>query len=158
MDLELSVIIIILLIGLFSVYVFYLIGIYVKLENRRSLILTKFTEVNNQIENKLDLVKELNEILNNEDLTEKRLNLLNSISVNDKIKNIKILDSTIDELVDSDNKKIKKILDKLNKVNDKINYSKEFYNDSLYEYNIILSTKSGLILKKIFKYTEYNTF
>ena len=157
MDLELSVIIIILLIGLFSVYVFYLIGIYVKLENRRSLILTKFTEVNNQIENKLDLVKELNDILNNKTLEKERIKLLNSISVNDKIKNNKILDSTLEDLPELD-KKAKKIMTKINNINEKINYSKEFYNDTLYEYNIILSTKSGLLLKKLLKYTEYNTF
>lgn len=155
---NLSVIIIILLIGLISVYVFYLIGIYVKLENRRSLILTKFTEVSNQIENKLDLVKELTELVNDDKLNETRLDLLNSISVNDKIKNNKILDSVIEQLVDPDDKKIKKVLDKINDVNEKINYSKEFYNDSLYEYNMILNSKSGLILKKIFKYVEYNTF
>lgn len=157
MDLELSVIIIILLIGLLSVYVFYLIGIYIKLENRRSLILIKFTEVNNQIENKLDLVKELNDILNNKTLEKERIKLLNSISVNDKIKNNKILDSTLEDLPELD-KKAKKIMTKINNINEKINYSKEFYNDTLYEYNIILSTKSGLLLKKIFKYTEYNTF
>lgn len=157
MDLELSVIIIILLIGLLSVYVFYLIGIYIKLENRRSLILIKFTEVNNQIENKLDLVKELNDILNNKTLEKERIKLLNSISVNDKIKNNKILDSTLEDLPELD-KKAKKIMTKINNINEKINYSKEFYNDTLYEYNIILSTKSGLLLKKLLKYTEYNTF
>ena len=146
-DLELSVIIIILLIGLLSVYVFYLIGIYIKLENRRSLILIKFTEVNNQIENKLDLVKELNDILNNKTLEKERIKLLNSISVNDKIKNNKILDSTLEDLPELD-KKAKKIMTKINNINEKINYSKEFYNDTLYEYNIILSTKSGLLLKK----------
>lgn len=157
MDLELSVIIIILLIGLLSVYVFYVIGIYIKLENRRSLILIKFTEISNQIENKLDLVKELNDILNNKTLAKERIKLLDSISVNDKIKNNKILDSTLDKL-EIEDRKAKKVLKQINDINEKINYSKEFYNDSLYEYNMILSSKSGLILKKLLKYTEYNTF
>lgn len=46
---ELSIMLIIILFGVFSVYLFYLVGIYVKLENRRSLILSKFEEVDNKI-------------------------------------------------------------------------------------------------------------
>ena len=149
--------IIIILVGLFAVYLFYLVSIYVKLENRRSLILSKFTEVNNQIDNKLDLTKELTELMDNKELNDIRVELLNSVCVNDRIKYSKILDSILDDIKD-DNRKIKKILNSIKLINDKINYSKEFYNDSLYEYNIILSTINGKILKKLFKYTEYNTF
>ena len=149
--------VIIILIGILSMYVFYLVSLYVKLENRRSLILSKFTEVNNQIENKLELTKELLDVLENKELNNVRIDLLNSVSVNDKIKNSKILDSIIDD-IESDNRKVNKILKSLKEVNDRINYSKEFYNDSIYEYNTILATKSGNILKKVFKYSEYNTF
>ena len=60
--------VIIILIGILSMYVFYLVSLYVKLENRRSLILSKFTEVNNQIENKLELTKELLDVLENKEL------------------------------------------------------------------------------------------
>lgn len=149
--------IIIVLGGLFSIYLFYLVSIYIKLENRRSLILSKFTEVNNQIDNKLDLTKELTELIDNKDLNDIRIELLNSVCVNDRIKYSKILDSILNDIKD-DNRKTKKILNSIKLINDKINYSKEFYNDSLYEYNIILSTINGKILKKLFKYTEYNTF
>lgn len=149
--------IIIILVGLFAVYLFYLVSIYVKLENRRSLILSKFTEVNNQIDNKLDLTKELTELMDNKELNDIRVELLNSVCVNDRIKYSKILDSILNDIKD-DSRKIKKILNSIKLINDKINYSKEFYNDSLYEYNIILSTINGKILKKLFKYTEYNTF
>ena len=149
--------IIIVLGGLFSIYLFYLVSIYIKLENRRSLILSKFTEVNNQIDNKLDLTKELTELIDNKDLNDIRIELLNSVFVNDRIKYSKILDSILNDIKD-DNRKTKKILNSIKLINDKINYSKEFYNDSLYEYNIILSTINGKILKKLFKYTEYNTF
>lgn len=149
--------IIIILVGLFAVYLFYLVSIYVKLENRRSLILSKFTEVNNQIDNKLDLTKELTELMDNKELNDIRVELLNSVCVNDRIKYSKILDSILNDIKD-DSRKVKKILNSIKLINDKINYSKEFYNDSLYEYNIILSTINGKILKKLFKYTEYNTF
>ena len=53
---ELSIMLIIILFGVFSVYLFYLVGIYVKLENRRSLILSKFEEVDNKINDKLEEV------------------------------------------------------------------------------------------------------
>lgn len=145
----------IIIIGIISVYIFYLVSIYVKLENRRSLILSKFDEIDKQIENKLDKLKELENI--NQEISDTRIKLLNSVSINDKIKYNKILDSLIDDINTTD-KKIKKIVNEINKINDKIYYAKEFYNDSLYEYNIILSSFNGNIIKKIFKYTEYNTF
>lgn len=145
----------IIIIGIISVYIFYLVSIYVKLENRRSLILSKFDEIDKQIENKLDKLKELENI--NQEISDTRIKLLNSVSVNEKIKYNKILDSLIDD-IDITDKKIKKIVNEINKINDKIYYAKEFYNDSLYEYNIILSSFNGNIIKKIFKYTEYNTF
>ena len=154
---QISPMIIIILAGTFSIYLFYLVGIYVKLENRRSLILSKFTEIDKQIENKLEEVKKITELIENKDLEDTRIKLLNSVSVNDKIKYIKELDSLIDD-IKSKGKKVNEALDKLKDINDKINYAKEFYNDSLYEYNIILSTINGKILKKLFKYTEYNTF
>jgi len=154
---ELSSIIIILLIGIISVYIFYLMSVYIKLENRRSLILSKFTEVDNQIENKLEIVKQLNELIDNNDIKDTRINLINSVAVNKKIKYNKILDSLIEDIITED-KKVKKRLSLIKEINDKIDYAKEFYNDSLYEYNMILSTFSGKIMKKIFKYTEYNTF
>lgn len=149
--------IIIILIGILSVYIFYLVSVYIKLENRRSLILSKFTEVNNQLDNKLELLKELTDLIESKDLNDNRLSLLNSVSVNDRIKYDKILNSMLDD-IKTDSRKVKKILKSINEINDRINYSKEFYNDSLYEYNIILSTFSGKIMKKVFKYTEYNTF
>ena len=154
---QLSPMIIIILAGTFSIYLFYLVGIYVKLENRRSLILSKFTEIDKQIENKLEEVKKITELIENKDLEDTRIKLLNSVSVNDKIKYIKELDSLIDD-IKSKGKKVNEALDKLKDINDKINYAKEFYNDSLYEYNIILSTFNGKIMKKLFKYNEYNTF
>lgn len=147
---------IIILIGILSLYVFYLISIYIKLENRRSLILSKFTEVNNLIDNKIEIINN-EELLKNKNINEIRLNLLNTVNVNERIKYNKILDDLIEE-VDQEDKKFKKIITDLKEVNDKINYSKEFYNESLYEYNTILNTKSGNILRKLFKYSEYNTF
>lgn len=154
---EFSVLVITFLIGFLSIYVFYLVSIYVKLENRRSLILSKFTEIDKQIENKLEEVKKLCELLDDKELCDARVNLLNSVCINDKIKHNKILDSLVND-INSKSKKVLNILNSVNNINDKINYAKEFYNESLYEYNIILSSFNGMIMKKIFKYCEYNTF
>ena len=154
---ELSIMLIIILFGVFSVYLFYLVGIYVKLENRRSLILSKFEELDNKINYKLEEVKKLNEILNNNSIEDIRIKLLNSVSVNEKIKYDKELDNLLEDITTED-KKANKILKTIKDINDKKDYAKEFYNDTLYEYNIILSTFSGNIMKKIFKYCEYNTF
>lgn len=154
---SLSVIIIIVLTGILAIYVFYLISIYVKLENRRSLILSKFEEVDKQIGNKLDLVRKIVEITNNSELDDLRITLLNSVTVNDKIKYAKELDSML-KTIDTKDRKIKRLINSINDIDLKIDYAKEFYNDTLYEYNMILGTKSGDIMKKIFKYNEYNTF
>ena len=154
---ELSALIIVILVGSLSVYIFYLVSIYVKLENRRILILSKFTEVDRQIEDKLEELKKLTELIENNEFEEARINLLNSVSVNDKIKYNKILDSLIDD-IDSKSKKVNNILEKIKEINEKIDYAKEIYNDSLYEYNLILSSFDGKIMKKVFKYCEYNTF
>ena len=150
-------IIIIVLTGILAIYVFYLISIYVKLENRRSLILSKFEEVDKQIGNKLDLVRKIVEITNNSELDNLRITLLNSVTVNDKIKYVKELDSML-KTIDTKDRKIKRLINSINDIDLKIDYAKEFYNDTLYEYNMILGTKSGNIMKKIFKYNEYNTF
>lgn len=154
---SLSVIIIIVLTGILAIYVFYLISIYVKLENRRSLILSKFEEVDKQIGNKLDLVRKIVEITNNSELDNLRITLLNSVTVNDKIKYVKELDSML-KTIDTKDRKIKRLINSINDIDLKIDYAKEFYNDTLYEYNMILGTKSGNIMKKIFKYNKYNTF
>ena len=154
---SLSVIIIIVLTGILAIYMFYLISIYVKLENRRSLILSKFEEVDKQIGNKLDLVKKIVEITNNSELDNLRVTLLNSVTVNDKIKYVKELDYYLNT-IDTKDRKVKRLINSINDINLKIDYAKEFYNDTLYEYNMILGTKSGNIMKKIFKYNEYNTF
>lgn len=154
---SLSVIIIIVLTGILAIYMFYLISIYVKLENRRSLILSKFEEVDKQIGNKLDLVKKIVEITNNNELDNLRINLLNSVTVNDKIKYVKELDYYLNT-IDTKDRKVKRLINSINDIDLKIDYAKEFYNDTLYEYNMILGTKSGNIMKKIFKYNEYNTF
>lgn len=154
---SLSVIIIIVLTGILAIYVFYLISIYVKLENRRSLILSKFEEVDKQIGNKLDLVRKIVEITNNSELDYLRITLFNSVTVNDKIKYAKELDSML-KTIDTKDRKIKRLINSINDIDLKIDYAKEFYNDTLYEYNMILGTKSGDIMKKIFKYNEYNTF
>lgn len=154
---SLSVIIIIVLTGILAIYMFYLISIYVKLENRRSLILSKFEEVDKQIGNKLDLVKKIVEITNNSELDNLRVTLLNSVTVNDKIKYVKELDYYLNT-IDTKDRKVKRLINSINDINLKIDYAKEFYNDTLYEYNMILGTKSGDIMKKIFKYNEYNTF
>lgn len=154
---SLSVIIIIVLTGILAIYMFYLISIYVKLENRRSLILSKFEEVDKQIGNKLDLVKKIVEITNNSELDNLRVTLLNSVTVNDKIKYVKELDYYLNT-IDTKDRKVKRLINSINDINLKIDYAKEFYNDTLYEYNMILGTKSGDIIKKIFKYNEYNTF
>ncbi len=154
---SLSVIIIIVLTGILAIYVFYLISIYVKLENRRSLILSKFEEVDKQIGNKLDLVRKIVEITNDSELDNLRITLLNSVTVNDKIKYAKELDSML-KTIDTKDRKIKRLINSINDIDLKIDYAKEFYNDTLYEYNMILGTKSGDIMKKIFKYNEYNTF
>ena len=154
---SLSVIIIIVLTGILAIYMFYLIGIYVKLENRRSLILSKFEEVDKQIGNKLDLVKKIVEITNNSELDNLRVNLLNSVTVNDKIKYVKELDYYLNT-IDTKDRKVKRLINSINDIDMKIDYDKEFYNNTLYEYNMILGTKSGNIMKKIFKYNEYNTF
>lgn len=154
---SLSVIIIIVLTGILAIYMFYLISIYVKLENRRSLILSKFEEVDKQIGNKLDLVKKIVEITNNSELDNLRVTLLNSVTVNDKIKCVKELDYYLNT-IDTKDRKVKRLINSINDINLKIDYAKEFYNDTLYEYNMILGTKSGDIMKKIFEYNEYNTF
>lgn len=154
---SLSVVIIIVLTGILAIYMFYLISIYVKLENRRSLILSKFEEVDKQIGNKLDLVKKIVEITNNSELDNLRVTLLNSVTVNDKIKYVKELDYYLNT-IDTKDRKVKRLINSINDINLKIDYAKEFYNDTLYEYNMILGTKSGDIMKKIFKYNEYNTF
>ena len=154
---SLSVIIIIVLTGILAIYMFYLISIYVKLENRRSLILSKFEELDKQIGNKLDLVKKIVEITNNSELDNLRVTLLNSVTVNDKIKYVKELDYYLNT-IDTKDRKVKRLINSIKDIDMKIDYAKEFYNDTLYEYNMILGTKSGDIMKKIFKYNEYNTF
>lgn len=154
---ELSAIIIIILVGILSVYVFYLVGIYIKLENRNSLILTKFTEIETYLEEKQELLTKLVELTNDEELKESVNKMRESIRVNDKIKYDKLINSILKNRT-YDDKKIIKLEKEIDKINEKINYSKEFYNDSLYEYNMILSTISGKIIQKIFKYVVYSNY
>ena len=153
----LPALIIIIITGIFSIYVFYLVSVYIRLENRRSLILSKFAAVNELIDEKIDLVKELNEILKNEELEKVKNKIVNTSSVNDRIRHNKKIDKLLKE-VSTEKRKTKKIIESITNVNDKLNYSKEFYNDSLEEYNKLLTSLSGKLMIKIFKYTKYNNF
>jgi len=149
--------VIIILIGIISIYIFYLVSIYVKLENRRSLILSKFSAINDLIDDKIDLVKELNTILKDDELEKVKNKIVNTSSVNDRIKNNKKIDKLLKE-VSTEKRKTKKIIESIDNINEKLNYSKEFYNDSLSEYNDLLTSLSGKLMIKIFKYTKYNNF
>lgn len=152
-----SAIIIILLTGILTIYIFYLISIYIKLENRNSLILTKFDEINKQINNKIDLLKKIIDLTNDIVLNDAVTLLIKEVRVNEKIKNDKLVNSIINNKTYSD-KKVEKVIKEIETINRKIDYAKEFYNDSLYEYNMLLSTISGKILMKIFKYAIYNNY
>ena len=156
-NIPLPAMIIIILTGFFSIYAFYLVSVYIKLENRRSLILSKFTAVNELIDEKIEFVKELNDILKDEEIEKVRNKLVSNSNVNDRIRYNKKIDKLLKE-VSTDKRKTKKIIEEINDVNERLDYSKEFYNASLEDYNNILTTKSGKILKKILKYTKYNTF
>jgi len=153
----LPALIIIIITGLFSIYVFYLVSVYIRLENRRSLILSKFSAINDLIDDKIDLVKELNTILKDDELEKIKNKIVNTSSVNDRIKHNKKIDKLLKE-VSTEKRKTKKIIESIDNINEKLNYSKEFYNDSLSEYNDLLTSLSGKLMIKIFKYTKYNNF
>jgi len=153
----LPALIIIIITGLFSIYVFYLVSVYIRLENRRSLILSKFSAINDLIDDKIDLVKELNTILKDDELEKVKNKIVNTSSVNDRIKHNKKIDKLLKE-VSTEKRKTKKIIESIDNINEKLNYSKEFYNDSLSEYNDLLTSLSGKLMIKIFKYTKYNNF
>lgn len=153
----LPALIIIIITGIFSIYVFYLVSVYIRLENRRSLILSKFSAINDLIDDKIDLVKELNTILKDEELEKVKNKIVNTSSVNDRIKHNKKIDKLLKE-VSTEKRKTKKIIESIDNINEKLNYSKEFYNDSLSEYNDLLTSLSGKLMIKIFKYTKYNNF
>ncbi len=144
-----------LVVGFLSIWIFYLVRTYLKLTNRKDIIMDKFEEIDIQLTKKLDEVKNLIDEAGDDDIINARYNLLTSVKINDKIRNNKYLDNLIYEFKNN-SKNIKKILDKIFEINDKIDYAKEFYNSSIEEYNQILDTIGGKTLKFLFGFVKYN--
>lgn len=168
---EAHTLIIIVVIGVIALLTFCIIGLYNKIINSKNIVNDKWEEINNQLSNKEKLISKIIELikenLNKEDLNilmETKNKLINSKTINDKIKtNVKInniLGSINNEYnkVLKDNSKYKELNKQLKEIEDKIDYAKEFYNEVASKHNKLIKKFPLNIVSLLFNFKVYTLF
>lgn len=172
---DIVAIIIIIIIATILVLTFYIIGLYNRIINAKNKMEDKFNQIDVELKNKIDLIPNLVEIVN--DLAKHEEKTLNELSIavnkleksktiNDKINNSNNMNRNINKIFNlSDtypelrkNKNFISIQKKLEECDDKINYAKTFYNDVVLDYNNLREEFPSNLIAKAFKFKEINYY
>ena len=162
--------IIILVIGIITLVVFCIIGLYNIIINSKNIVNDKWYEINKQIDNKAKLLSKLIEVAKSycktEDINtiiEVKNKLINVISINDKIETNNKLDNILNQIYNNyeklnNDKKFIDIKESLDSIDDKINYAKEFYDEAATKHNKLIKKIPFNLIALLFKFKTYITF
>ena len=172
---DIVAIIIIMSIAVISILVFYTIGVYNKLIDAKNKVEDQFTQIDIELKKKTDTLPKLVEITKeyakHEDKTlnegtNARNKVINSSSINEKIKATNSLNKALNKIFElsetyselKSNTKFKSIQKDLKLSEDKINYAKSFYNDAVLNYNNLREQFPSNVVANIFKIKEIDYF
>lgn len=171
---ETEVVVIIAIFAIIACLTFYVIGVYNKLKLFEQKIITKWDDVDNLINEKIQLLSEtlgfFKGYIKEEEIAYKDVELIidnyNKLNnPNERINEYSKLDDAFILLHNIGNNNSKLVDDseynllkeEYEKINSKIDYSKEFYNNEVGEFNNVSSFISNIVIK-VFKFYKYNIF
>ena len=167
--------IIIILLCVFIILVFYIISINNSLINSRNKVLNKFSAIDIVVKRRVDLIPELVNIVacytKHEENTFKEISKIRSRAVkaetiNDKVNsdialtkevnNLLVLSENYPELKSNTN--FIKLQEELVNCEDKIAYARDFYNDSVMNYNNLVEAFPSSIVAKVLGYKKFDYY
>ncbi len=167
--------IIIILLCVFIILVFYIIGINNSLINSHNKVLNKFSAIDIVIKRRVDLVPELVNIVKCyirheantfKEITKIRRSAIKAETINDKVNsdiklakevnNLLVLSENYPELKSNTN--FIKLQEELVNCEDKIAYAREFYNESVMKYNNMVETFPNSVVAKVFGYKKFDYY
>ena len=170
-----SIIGIIIIIVIIAIILFAFISIYNKLITSRNRVKNAWAQIEVQLNRRADLIPNLLETVKGyaahekdvfDDVTKARSNLLNISSVQDSydannqvstaLKSLFAVAEAYPELKASEN--FKNLQDQLADTEDKISYSRQFYNDNVYNYNNQCQKFPSNIIANLFGFKEEEFF
>lgn len=172
---DIVAIIIIILISLLLVVTFYIIGLYNSLIDAKNRIEDQFTQIDLELNNKIELANSIIEIVSKTTKhEEKTINELSqwlnkyekSKNINDKINASNNINKQLYKVYNlketyidlKKNKNFILLQEKIENIDDKINYARTFYNDVVLDYNNLREQFPSNLVAKTFKFKEINYY
>ena len=167
--------IIIILLCVFIILVFYIISINNSLINGRNKVLNKFSAIDIVVKRRVDLVPELINIVacytkheenTFKEITKLRNKAVKAETINDKVNsdialtkevnNLFVLSENYPELKSNTN--FIKLQEELVNCEDKIAYARDFYNESVMNYNNLVEKFPSSIVAKVLGYKKFDYY
>ena len=172
---DISVIIIVIIVGLLLLGIFYAIGTYNKLVNARNKVDNQFSQIDIQLKRRSDLIPNLVETVKgyakHEEGTftavvEARNKAVSANGINDKIAAENELTGALNKLFAlteaypelKANENFLSLQNDLKDTEDKITYARQFYNDSAMSFNNLVEMFPSNIVASMFKFAKYKYF
>lgn len=159
---DLPAVIVILIIAILLFVSIYSITLYNRIILSQNNTFKKFKPIDTSIKKYISIIKELNSVVKDPNLSEELSllseKLLKADNNNKKILVLKDANYTINRVFELyNNKKIDKLKEEYNKYNNKIEYAEGIYNEKVKEYNHLLKEFPYSIVTKILSIEKINT-
>lgn len=172
---EFSSVIIIIIVGIVLLLVFYAVGVYNKLVNARNKIKDQFAQIDVQLKRRTDMIPNLVETVKgyakHEEKTFKEVvearNKMNTASgINEELEASNAITGALNKLFALSeaypelkaNENFLLLQKDLKETEDKLSYARQFYNDTVLEYNNLREKFPSNIVAGLFKFKEINFF
>lgn len=172
---EKASLIIVILLCCVILLVFYVIGVKNSLVNRRNKVLNQFSAIDVELKRRIDLIPNLVSIVkgyvkHEENTFKKVIKLRNmalkSETINDKVKSDKELSKVVNKLFAisenypelKSNTNFIELQKELSDCEDRIAYAREFYNNSVMNYNNEVEMFPTSVVAKLFRYKRYDYY
>lgn len=172
---ELGTIIIVIIGAVLLLVVFYIISVYNKLVNARNKVNDQFAQIDVQLKRRNDLIPNLVETVKGyakheektlKEVVEARNRMVSAGSINDEIEASNNLTNALNKLFALSeaypelkaNENFQALQKDLGETEDKISYARQFYNDTVLNYNNLRETFPSNIIANIFKFKKIDFF
>lgn len=172
---ELSSIIIIIIIGIVLLIVFYAVGVYNKLVNARNKVKDQFAQIDVQLKRRADMIPNLVETVKGyakheektlKEVVEARNKMNTAGNINEQLEASNAVTSALNKLFALSeaypelkaNNNFLSLQKDLKETEDKLSYAREFYNDTVLNYNNLREKFPSNIIANIFGFKEINFF
>lgn len=172
---EIGTIIIIIIVAILILVTFYAISIYNKLVNARNKVNDQFAQIDVQLKRRSDLIPNLVETVKGyakheektfKEVVEARNKMASANTINDEIEASDALSLALNRLFALSeaypelkaNENFQSLQKDLEETENKISYARQFYNDTVLNYNNLRETFPSNIIANIFKFKKIDFF